>query len=91
MTRLTFKLSHINRLKHYMLKHYMLKQDRPKHYMSKHYMLRHYMLRHYMLVFMLCVLMLAPACGRRGDLHLPPEKQSESNLPAPATPINTRH
>ncbi|MDD9841141.1 MAG: hypothetical protein OXU76_00490 [Alphaproteobacteria bacterium] len=49
------------------------------------------MLRHYMLVFMLCVLMLAPACGRRGDLHLPPEKQSESNLPAPATPINTRH
>lgn len=61
----------------------------------KHFMSRHFMSRHYMLAFMLCVLVLAPACGRRGDLYLPPEPESETqskpNLAAPATPINTGH
>jgi len=59
----------------------------------KHYMSRHYMSRHYMLVFMLGVLMLAPACGRRGDLYLPPasETQTAPQLAAPAKPIKPRH
>jgi len=52
-------------------------------------------LKHYMLVFMLGVLMLAPACGRRGDLYLPPESESETQaepqLAAPVTPIKPRH